>query len=329
MPLTQFQYDEIEREYNRIQLNAQRELAARTDEIYEKFPRVHEINNKISSLSVSEAKKILFTDSNEDSLSGYRSMLKSLKAEKASILKENGYDADYLNIRYTCDKCKDTGYLETNEKCICRKQAEIKLLYSQSNIENILSIENFDNFNFNYFDSVNIDADLGKTPLQNIKEIYDICLQFIKDFDKDYSNLYIYGNTGVGKTYLSNCIAKELMDSSHSVIYLSAINLFNILADKDFNRSQSNENSYLAHHLTDCDLLIIDDLGTEMTNSFTVSALFQCLNERIISRKPVIISTNLSLHELQTHYSERILSRIVDNYRLLKIIGNDIRIKDV
>lgn len=326
MPLTQFQYDEIEREYDRKQLNAQRELAARTDEIYRKFPRIHEINSEISSLSVNEAKKMLYAETEKNNISDYRHILNSLKNEKASILKENGYDTDYLNIRYTCEKCKDTGYLENNEKCTCRKQAEIKLLYSQSNIENILSIENFENFNFNYFDSVNIDADLGKTPLQNIKEIYDICLQFIKDFDSGYSNLYIYGNTGVGKTYISNCIAKKLMDSSHSVIYLSAINLFNILADKDFNRVQSNENSYLAHHLTDCDLLIIDDLGTEMTNSFTVSALFQCLNERIIARKPVIISTNLSLHELQKHYSERILSRIVDNYRLIKIIGNDIRI---
>lgn len=326
MPLTQFQYDEIEREYNRKQLNAQRELASRTDEIYKKFPRIRDINNEISSISVKEAKRILFNGQEGINAPDYRRTLNLLINEKSAILNENGYGDNYLNIHYECEKCRDTGYLEDNQKCICRRQAEIKLLYSQSNIENILSIENFKNFNFNYFDSKKVDADMGKTPLQNIKEVYNVCMQFIKDFDSDYSNLYIYGNTGVGKTYISNCIAKELMDTSHSVIYLSAINLFNILADKDFNRTQSNENSYLAHHLTDCDLLIIDDLGTELSNSFTVSALFQCLNERIISRKPVIISTNLSLHELQKHYSERILSRIVDNYRLLKIIGNDIRI---
>lgn len=324
MSLTQAQYDEIEREYNRRQFANERNQLSRIDEIYSKIPELKDINEKISSLAISEAKKRLLD--NSKSTSSYTESSEQLIKRKKELLTSNGYPEDYISMHYNCSLCKDTGYSETGGKCICRKQAEVRLLYSQSNIENILTHENFMNFNFNYFNSKDIDPDMNKTPLQNIKEVYEICRDFIAEFDSSYSNLYIYGNTGVGKTYLANCIAKELLDSSHSVIYLSSINLFNILADKEFNKVHSTNNEYIAHHLTDCDLLIIDDLGTELVNTFTVSALFQCLNERIIKQKPVIISTNLSLQELQLHYSERILSRLIDKYKMLKIIGNDIRI---
>lgn len=324
MALTQIQHDEIERDYNRKQAYNERMLQERTIEIFKKYPEIEAIQSQISSLSFEEARNRLLLE-NYDS-SQFSGKLKELTNKKKKLLKQHGLPDDYLSRHYTCNLCRDTGYLENGEKCQCRKKAEIDLLYSQSNIESVLETENFSTFDFNCFDSENVDNDLGKTPLQNMKEIYDICKSFISNFDNDYSNLYIYGNTGVGKTFLSNCIAKELMDSSHSVIYLSAINLFHILADKEFNRAHSAENGYIAHHLTDCDLLIIDDLGTEIVNSFTVSSLFQCINERILNRKPVIISTNLSLGEFQKHYSERILSRVIDNYKMLKIIGNDIRI---
>lgn len=324
MALTQVQHDEIEREYSRKQALNERRLQERTIEVFSKYPEIEAVQSEISTLSFNEARNRLTVD-NYDS-SDFSSRLKELTNKKKELLTMHGFPEDYLTKQYSCSACKDTGYLENSRKCQCRKKAEVDLLYSQSNIENVLETENFSTFNFDYFDSTTIDKDLGKTPLQNIKEIYDICKSFIDDFDKEYSNLYIYGNTGVGKTFLSNCIAKELMDTSHSVIYLSAINLFHILADKEFNRAHSAENGYIAHHLTDCDLLIIDDLGTEIVNSFTVSSLFQCLNERILNRKPVIISTNLSLGEFQKHYSERILSRVIDNYKMLKIIGNDIRI---
>lgn len=324
MALTRIQHDEIEREYNRKQIYNERLLFERTEDIFKKHPEMKSLQDEISELSFNEAKNRLLIDNYDSSI--FTNKLNSLLEKKKELLKSYNLPEDYLSRHYCCYSCKDTGYLENGEKCQCRKKAEINLLYSQSNIQHLLDAENFSKFNFDYYDSKNADNDLGKTPLQNIKEIYDICQNFIKEFDTDYTNLYIFGNTGVGKTFLSNCIAKELMDTSHSVIYLSAINFFHILADKQFNRAHSNENGYIAHHLTDCDLLIIDDLGTEIVNSFTVSSLFQCLNERILNRKPVIISTNLSLAEFQNHYSERILSRVIDNYKMLKIIGNDIRI---
>ena len=150
-------------------------------------------------------------------------------------------------------------------------------------------------------------------------------IDFIDHFDDTFSNLYFYGDTGIGKTFLSNCVAKELMDHGHSVIYFTAFQLFDILSKgvfaKDEEAIAANENIFT------CDLLIIDDLGTELTNSFTTSQLFLCLNERILHRKSTIISTNLGLSQLTDLYSERILSRIMDNYVLIKLFGEDIRMQ--
>ena len=133
-----------------------------------------------------------------------------------------------------------------------------------------------------------------------------------------------YGNTGTGKTFLTNCVAKELLDRGNSVIYFSAFSLFDILAKNTFGKHPEIAGDY--HNIFNCDLLIIDDLGTESPNSFTVSQLFQCLNERILRKKSTIISTNLSLKEIADIYSERISSRITSSFTLLKLYGEDIRI---
>ena len=150
------------------------------------------------------------------------------------------------------------------------------------------------------------------------------CRDFIENFDKNFSNLYFYGDTGIGKTFLSNCVAKELMDRGYSVIYFTAFQLFDILSKGIFRRE---EEAIAAHqNIFNCDLLIIDDLGTELTNSFTTSQLFLCLNERILRKKSTIISTNLGMNQLADIYSERVLSRISSNYTLIKLFGADIRI---
>lgn len=153
------------------------------------------------------------------------------------------------------------------------------------------------------------------------------CRKFINEFDSVFSNLFFYGDTGVGKTFLSNCIAKELLDTGHSVIYFTAFQIFDVFEQNTFHKS-TTENIIAAHqNIFDCDLLIIDDLGTEMPNSFTVSQLFLCLNERILRRKSTIISTNLTLNKVAEIYSERTFSRISSSYVILKLFGDDIRIQ--
>lgn len=135
----------------------------------------------------------------------------------------------------------------------------------------------------------------------------------------------LYGDTGTGKTFLSNCIAKSLLDQCFSVIYFTAFELFDIFEKNVFDRA--SDVSEIHHQIFDCDLLIIDDLGTEFSNSFTTSQLFLCLNERLLAGKSTVISTNLSMKQIAEMYSERTFSRISSNYTLLKFFGDDIRIK--
>ena len=165
----------------------------------------------------------------------------------------------------------------------------------------------------------------GRSSLANIKNAYCIAQEFVTSFADEFRNLFLYGDTGVGKTFLSNCIAKELIDRSFSVIYLTSFELFDTLAKSKFEKEKAAES--MCEHIFDCDLLIIDDLGTELANSFTISQLFLCLNERLLRRKSTIISTNLSLESLVDIYSERTFSRITSNYTMLKLTGDDIRIK--
>lgn len=312
------------REYDRNKLMHKRELDEKFNEIYSKIPRIREINESISSISIQGAKRMLLEG--EGTTEDIKKQIEALSKEKASLLRQNGYPEDYLTMEYTCPKCQDTGYVGQH-KCSCLKNSIIEILYEQSNIKEVLEKENFNTFSFKHYDNDVKDSITGLTPLENMHEVVKTCRDYIDNFKTEYRSLYLYGPTGVGKTFLTNCIAKELIESSHSVIYVSSIRLFELLADSTFKKNGSLEGKDLANNILDCDLLIIDDLGTEMVNSFTAASLFNCINERHLRRKSVIISTNLSLAELRQTYSERVFSRITSNYTLLKIYGDDLRLK--
>lgn len=325
MQLKNFQYNKILREYDKRQLENRHELEKRINHIYSILPEMKEIDDQIVSNSIQSAKLSLMGD--DESLNSLADRNMDLSMRKIEILTENGYPSNYLMPTYQCEDCKDTGYIN-NEKCHCFKQAIVDLLYSQSNIKEIIKQENFSTFRYDLYTDSYVEETTNLTPLANIKKVVSSCKEFIDNFDSTYSNLLLYGNAGVGKTFLANCIAKELLDRSHTVIYLTAFQLFDILEKNKFNRDQEKEEANEQfEYILDCDLLIIDDLGTELNNSFVTSQLYLCINERHLRKRSTIISTNLSWDNLNTNYSERIFSRIASNYRLLKIVGDDIRIK--
>lgn len=324
MPLSNSQYDEIIREYNAKQIRNQHIVDAHIREVYEKDDRLKTIDHAISSCSVSQARKLLNGD--VTALSSLRKQLREYKKQRLHILRELGYSEQYFEPSYDCPDCKDTGFIG-NERCHCFKQRAIDLVYTQSNIRGILQDENFNTFSYDYYSEIEINPATGLSSLETIQNAVHECQKFIQEFDTAFSNLFLYGDTGVGKTFLSNCVAKELLDTGHSVIYFTAFQLFDILEKNTFHRDTDADIIAAHQNIFDCDLLIIDDLGTEMPNSFTTSQLFLCLNERILRKKSTIISTNLTMNQVAEIYSERTFSRISSNYVMLKLFGDDIRIQ--
>ncbi|MCD8218497.1 MAG: ATP-binding protein [Clostridiales bacterium] len=322
MSLTNTQYDEIMRSYQDRQLRRQHLIASRKEEIASLSPRMTELNAEIAHRSVSRARR--FLDGDGAALVGARDEISALSAEKARLLLSLGYPADYLEPPYTCPDCRDTGYIG-NERCHCLAQASIDLVYAQSNLSSILEEENFATFSLKYYDDSLFDSDTGISSLAAARNACGKCRQFVKQFDTEYQNILLFGDTGVGKTFLSHCIAKELLDSGHSVIYFSAQQFFDRLAEHAFRKESAAASDY--RNIFKCDLLIIDDLGTEMTNSFTSSQFFVCLNERILRRRSTLISSNLNLQDIASIYSERIFSRITSDFMLLHLFGRDIRIQ--
>lgn len=318
-----YHYSRLLRTYEETRTRHLREQKLRREQIYRELPEFTALDRQIAEASVSAARSALNGD--RAALDGLAESNKRLSKQKQQLLLSAGYPADYLELTYTCPDCKDSGFIG-QEKCHCFKQALTFALSEASTLPHLLEKENFQTFSFSYYDDMTADSKLQLTPRENMQKIVADANRFIEDFDTTHRSVLIYGNTGVGKTFLTNCIAKALLDTAHHVVYLTSHALFETFEAHRFDHGEQPEQSSLYHYIFHCDLLIIDDLGTELSNSFTNSMLYTCINERQLHGKSTVISTNLSLEQLRDRYSERIFSRITGNYTLWKLIGKDIRV---
>lgn len=323
MSLKKYQYNAIMRTYDERQAASRALLAARQQEIEQQLPAYAALHQQIIENSMSYARASLFT-SGEAGTDELRRQNEELSQKKEALLLKHGYPANYLSPVYFCADCQDTGMIG-EERCHCFKQAVVDLLYAQSNIASVIKEENFDTFSFHYYSDTVKDQKTGLTPRQNIQRIYDTCRSFVANFDQKFNNLLFYGNSGLGKTFLSHCIAKELLGTAHTVLYLTAYELFDLLGKAMYEEDEGLAAS--GEHILDCDLLIIDDLGTELATAFTMSRLNLCINERFLNHRSTIISTNFGVQELAEHYGERNFSRIFSSYTPLRFFGEDIRLK--
>lgn len=317
MNLSARHYDAIMHEYDDQRLENARALSARTQQIYAKYPAVKALDEEIAELAKSYAAS--FTDESAMSFDEYRGKLAELRAEKEALLKCYHISPETLSMQYRCSDCQDTGYIGT-EKCHCFQQKIIDELYQQSNLREILKAENFSTLSYAYYEKENLDK---------MKVAIEACKNFTENFEKTFENILLCGTVGVGKTFLSNCVAKELLDKGHSVLYLSAFQLFDLMAKNSFSGNEPKEDAVTKQypHIFESDLLIIDDLGTELANSFTMAGFFLVINERILRKKSTLISTNLTPDEILTTYTERTASRIISNYSMIRLLGSDIRLK--
>ena len=315
MALTNSQYNTIMKTYEEKQLANRQALEEKKLWVEKNIPAYQDISSCISSLSVEHALRLL--DGDNSALEDLKASIASLSKKKAKLLSDHGLPSDFLEPTFYCPDCRDTGYIG-HEKCHCFKEKIITLLYHQSNIHEMLIDNNFSTLSYDFYEGED---------LLHFQNAVKTCKDFIDCFNSDYHNLFFYGTVGTGKSFLSGCVAKELIDRGNSVIYFSSTGLFERLSQVSFDYNAKEKQADLYEDLYSCDLLIIDDLGTELTNNFSSSQFFSCLNERILRKKSIIISTNLSLQELRDRYSDRIFSRITSNFKLCKITGPDIRMQ--
>ncbi len=311
MSLTNAQYDSIMHEYDVRQADRHRLIEERKKEIYEKVEGYREIDNQIASESIKAGMEALSKGTSTEYLS---ERIEELRRKKSLLLTNAGYSINYLDPPYKCPYCKDTGYIGT-EVCHCFKQAKLDYAYSQSNIKTLLKEENFDTLTYDYHTG---------EELTKFMEAEKAARNLVGNFETEHGNILFIGSVGTGKSFLSNCIANELIKKGYSVIYFSSASLFESISDYKFSKDKySKENP--TKDIYSCDLLVIDDLGSELTNSFVSSELFAIVNERHLRNKSTVISTNLTFKEIKDRYEPRVFSRIHLYYEICALIGNDIR----
>lgn len=326
----------ILREYNIKRNNALQSAENRKKELLSINPRLSEIESELANISIQTSKAILQTETvhQKKLLADLKKQSTELIKEKNKFLKDLSKDNNYLKPHFECKSCEDTGYVEKNgisTMCNCLKQKIFNTYYNKSNIGN-LERENFSKFNLKVFsDEKNSEIYKSKlSPRENIEIIKEKSQRFIDNFkDPDEKNLLFTGNTGLGKTFMTNCIANELLSTGKTVLYQTAPVMFDEIIDAKFGKENSKFD--LMKNILTCDLLIIDDLGTERTNELYLTELFTIINTRLLNQNnkitKTIVSTNLRPDEIEKIYTTRISSRIAGYYRILRFFGEDLRFR--
>lgn len=317
--------DEIKRRKTDAEYTAQQHK----NELNIRYPEFQFIESELAKTGMEIVSVFASRDNVQERLATIRAKNTALRNERKNLLRALNLPEDYLDVKYTCEKCQDSGFIEERDDekgvsygtkyCTCYQELLKKYASEKMSKATPFELSSFEDFDLNYYPKT---AENGNSPYDVMKNVYNRCVAYAENFDMDSSNLYFYGRTGLGKTHLSLAIANEAIKKGYNVVYGSVITFLNKLEREKFGRTETFETEDI---LVDADLLILDDLGAEFATPFVVSALYNIINCRIARGAPTIISSNLTLTELGQRYPESIASRIIGNYYAVNFAGNDIR----
>ena len=322
MSFSQRTYERANAELERRRDRAQQEQKKRHDEAVRKLPELLEIEKEMSATGLAAVKAIGMGGDAQSYIEKLAEQNLAAQDKRIKLLTQAGLSKDYLELQFVCGKCKDSGFVN-GRSCDCRTSLLRSLAFAELSELSPLEESTFESFDLNFYPK-GIEPETGISPYNKMKEIFVFCKDYAEDFGLSSPSLFMHGKTGLGKTHLSLAIAGIVVNQGYGVVYGSAQNLLNKLERERFGRS-NDETGNTEQALLECDLLILDDLGTEFSTSFTVSAIYNIINTRISRGLPVIINTNLTPDELEQKYSQRIVSRIIGNYISLQFCGRDIR----
>lgn len=307
-------------------LKAEKDADRRRAEIYKKLPRTKTLEKEISQCGIQAARAVIGGENVAEQMKKLRDRNLAMQSELSDILTSNGYSENVFDPDYHCKKCSDTGYYDENGRtlvCSCMKQTLVSCACEELNRTAPLSLSTFDSFSLDYYDKAQ-DSRTGISPYNHMSKILRYCQNYAEKFTKNSESILMKGATGLGKTHLSLAIANEVIKNGYGVIYVSAPSLMQRLEKQFFSK---NDDDSAINMLLECDLLIVDDLGTEFHGQFSVSQMYNIFNSRMLSNKPIIINTNLTMRELEKIYTERFVSRISGNAQKLDFLGSDIRVR--
>lgn len=314
-------YTQAENELNRRRTTAQDNAQRRLENFYAVCPEAEDVRRRIASTASRAAMAVLRSGNARETMEALKNENLSLQKQFADLLAAHGLTRTDIEPQYTCKRCEDTGYVD-GRICSCYRSLLKQIAYENLNRISPLTLSSFEDFSLLYYSDVSVNGE--RSDREQMRNIYDFCRRYADNFKKDSGNLFFTGATGLGKTHLSLAIAAEAINKGFGVVYGTAQTFALSLERERFTRTEESGGDTL-DLLTDCDLLIIDDLGTEMNSTFVQSALYQLINGRLLGMKSTIISTNLTPEDIGRRYSQQVYSRIEGEYTILPFIGTDIR----